>query len=85
MTSTLKIKEEYIQTYVKSNQECDVLVFDRKEFSEVLFQEIRESLYEKIITLKNSEFFDALSPYALVILCSNIEIQEYNYGDIIIR
>ena len=46
---------------------------------------MKDSLYEKIITLKNSEFFESISPYALVILCSNIEIKEYTYGDVIVR
>ncbi|CDW82617.1 UNKNOWN [Stylonychia lemnae] len=85
LASTLKHKEDQCQTFVKSDKECDVLVFDRKEFSNVLFQEMKESLYEKIITLKNSEFFESISPYALVILCSNIEIKEYSYGDVIVR
>lgn len=85
LTSTLKHKEDQTQTYVQSDKECDVLVFDRKAFANVLFQEMRDSLYEKIITLKNSEFFESISPYALVILCSNIEIKEYSYGDVIVR
>lgn len=46
---------------------------------------MKDSLYEKIITLKNSEFFESISPYALVVLCSNIEIKEYSYGDVIVR
>lgn len=74
-----------METYVKSDKECDVLTFDRQAFANVLFQEMKDSLYEKIITLKNSEFFESISPYALVILCSNIEIKEYKYGDVIVR
>ena len=35
--NTLKFKEQFIESYVKSNIECDVLVFNRKEFSEILF------------------------------------------------
>lgn len=37
MTKTLRYKEDQIQTYVKSDKECDVLVFDRKAFADVLF------------------------------------------------
>ena len=84
-TSLLKYKEDRSETYVKSDKECDVLVFEKQQFADVLFQEMKDSLYEKIITLKNSEFFESISPYALVILCSNIEIKQYSYGDIIVR
>jgi hypothetical protein len=60
-------------------------VFDKKEFANVLFKEMKDSLYEKIIALKNSEFFESISPYALVVICSNIEIKEFSYGDVIMR
>lgn len=43
------------------------------------------SLYEKIMSMRNSEFFENLSPYAMVILCSNVELVEYKYGDVILR
>jgi len=74
-----------MDVYVRSDSECDLISFGRKEFSEVLFQEIKETLYEKIVALKNSEFFESISPYALVILCSNVEVKEYGFGDIIVR
>jgi hypothetical protein len=60
-------------------------VFDRKEFASVLFKEMKDALFEKIISLKNSEFFESISPYALVVLCSNVEIKEFSYGDVIVR
>lgn len=60
-------------------------MFDRKEFASVLFQEMKDSLYQKIKALKNSEFFEDISPYALVILCSNVEMKEFSYGDVINR
>lgn len=46
---------------------------------------MKDSLYEKIIALKNSEFFESISPYALVVICSNIEMKEFSYGDVIMR
>lgn len=37
LTNTLKINEKYIETYVKSNVECDILVFNREAFADILF------------------------------------------------
>ena len=62
------------KTYVSSVKECDVLVFERRQFTDVLFKDMMDSLYEKIMCMRNSEFFENLSPYAMVILCSNIEL-----------
>jgi CRP-like cAMP-binding protein len=73
------------KTYVSSVKECDVLVFERRQFTDVLFKDMMDSLYEKIMCMRNSEFFENLSPYAMVILCSNIELHEYAYGDVILR
>jgi CRP-like cAMP-binding protein len=73
------------KVYISSTKECDILVFDRKTFTDVLFKDMMDSLYEKILCMRNSEFFQNLSPYAMVILCSNIELQEYCYGDVILR
>lgn len=73
------------KTYISSVKECDVLVFDRRVFSDVLFRDMMDSLYEKIIAMRSSEFFENLSPYAMVILCSNVELHEYSYGDVILR
>lgn len=70
---------------MSSVKECDVLVFERRQFTDVLFKDMMDSLYEKIMCMRNSEFFENLSPYAMVILCSNIELQEYSYGDVILR
>jgi hypothetical protein len=46
------------QTFISSIKECDVLVFDKQIFKDVLFREMTDSLYEKIVTMRNSEFFD---------------------------
>ncbi len=46
---------------------------------------MKDNLYNKIMMLKNTEFFEDLSPYALVILASNIQVREYQLGDVIIR
>lgn len=73
------------KTYVSSVKECDVLIFERRTFSDVLFKDMKDSLYEKIVCMRNSKFFENLSPYAMVILCSNIELHEYSYGDVILR
>lgn len=73
------------KTYISSVKDCDVLIFDRKAFTDILFKDVMDSLYEKIIAMRNSEFFSQLSPYAMVILCSNVELCEYKYGDVILR
>jgi hypothetical protein len=62
------------KTYISSVKECDVLIFERKIFTDVLFRDMMDSLYEKIMSMRNSEFFENLSPYAMVILCSNVEL-----------
>lgn len=46
------------KTYLSSIKECDVLVFERKLFTDVLFKDMMDSLYEKILAMRNSEFFD---------------------------
>lgn len=73
------------RTFISSVKECDVLIFERKIFTDVLFRDMMDSLYEKIIAMRSSEFFESLSPYAMVILCSNVELHEYTYGDVILR
>lgn len=73
------------RTYMTSVKECDMLIFERKCFTDVLFKDMMDSLYEKIIAMRSSEFFESLSPYAMVILCSNVELHEYCYGDVILR
>ncbi len=45
------------KTYISSVKECDVLIFDRKVFTDILFKDVMDSLYEKIIAMRNSEFF----------------------------
>jgi hypothetical protein len=37
LTTTLRHKEDHISTFVQAEKECDVLVFERKEFADVLF------------------------------------------------
>jgi len=85
MNLTLKVHEDDCNIYVQSTTDCDLLMFDKKEFADVLFKEMRDSLYEKILALKRSELFENISPYALVVICSNVEVKEYSHGDVIIR
>ena len=35
--------------------------------------------------MRNTEFFSDLSPYALVVISSNVEVREYAYGDPIVK
>ena len=37
------------------------------------------------MTLKQAEFFNELSPYSLVILAQNVEIETVNYGELIVK
>lgn len=60
-----------------------MLIFNRKDFTNVILKEIEDSLYDKILSLKNNEFFELIPPYALIILRSNIEVQEFSVGDMI--
>jgi hypothetical protein len=46
---------------------------------------MKSELYSKIMMLRNAEFFSDLSPYALVILASNVEVREFKYGDVLIQ
>ena len=46
---------------------------------------MKDNLYKKIMMLKNAEFFEDLSPYALVILASNVHVKEYKLGDVIVK
>jgi hypothetical protein len=46
---------------------------------------MKTELYTKIMMLKNAEFFSDLSPYALVILASNVHIKDFKYGDVIVK
>ena len=77
LISKIKVNEQFMESYVESTTDCDFLVFDKKEFANVLFKEMKDTLYEKIMALKNSEFFSSISPYALVVICSNVEIKTF--------
>ena len=46
---------------------------------------MKSELYQKIMMLKNAEFFEDLSPYALVILSSTVQIKEFKLGDVLMR
>ena len=70
---------------VVAREPCDLLTIDRERLSELLFKEIKESLLSRILFLKHSEFFNDVSPYALVILASKMQLRTYNYGDIIVK
>ena len=73
------------KTFISSVKECDMVIFERRVFTDILFKDVMDSMYEKIVAMRNSDFFSQLSPYAMVILCSNVELCEYSYGDVILR
>eukprot|EP00347_Sterkiella_histriomuscorum_P020912 403335983 len=64
---------------------CHLFRFERESFINSIFKEMKDTLYQKIMLLKQATFFEDLSPYALVILASNIQMREYKLGDILIK
>jgi len=50
-----------------------------------MFVEMHQELFYKISLLRNTEFFNGLSPYALVVIASNVEVREYSYGEPIVK
>ena len=44
LITTLRKKEYHAMIYMRANSECDVLTIDRKEFTELLLQEMKDSL-----------------------------------------
>ena len=49
-----------------------------------LFAEMQQELFYKIILLRNTKYFEQLSPYSLTIMASNVEVREVKYGEVII-
>ena len=44
LITSLRKKEYHAFIFLKANSECDVLTIDRKEFTDLLLQEMRDSL-----------------------------------------
>jgi hypothetical protein len=64
---------------------CLLIRIRRDEYLAALFQEINHELFYKIDLLKKTSFFEDLSPYALLVIASNVEVREYKYGEQIIK
>ena len=55
----------------------------KHKFIEALFKEMQQELFYKIILLRNTPYFEQLSPYSLTIIASNVEVREVKYGEVI--
>ena len=67
-----------------TNTESTVTVSIMKhKFIEALFKEMQQELFYKIILLRNTPYFEQLSPYSLTIIASNVEVREVKYGEVI--
>ncbi|CDW81425.1 tpr repeat-containing protein [Stylonychia lemnae] len=64
---------------------CHLFKFEREAFIQSIFKDMKDNLYKKIMMLKSAEFFEDLSPYALFILASSVQVKEFKLGDIIIK
>ena len=64
---------------------CLLIRIRREEYLEALLHEMNHELFFKIDLLKKTSFFDDLSPYALLVIASNVEVRDYTYGQEIIK
>ena len=63
-----------------NTEETITITINREKFIEALFKEMQEELFYKIIMLRNTPYFQELSPYSLTIIASNLEVREVKYG-----
>ena len=63
-----------------NSEETITITINREKFIEALFKEMQEELFYKIIMLRNTPYFQELSPYSLTIIASNLEVREVKYG-----
>ena len=45
------------KTFISSVKECDMVIFERRVFTDILFKDVMDSMYEKIVAMRNSDFF----------------------------
>jgi len=55
----------------------------KHKFIEALFKEMQHALSSNTISLRNTPYFEQLSPYSLTIIASNVEVREVKYGEVI--
>ena len=80
----LKILSKDRKYVVTDAEETAVAKIRKDDFIKCVFREMQQELFYKIMLLRNTPYFKELSPYSLVILASNIEVREVEYGAVIL-
>ena len=65
--------------------EADLLFMDQKELAFMMFKEVKNEIYEKIHCLRQCYMFKGISSFGLFLVASNVTIQEYSYGQVILN
>lgn len=73
------------KTALTNSDETITISIGKEKFMAALFEEMQLELFYKIILLRNTSFFEELSPYSLTIIASNVEVREVKYGEIIVQ
>ena len=81
----LKILSVEWKTAVTNSDDTITVSISKEKFMGALFQEMSLELFYKIILLRNTSFFEELSPYSLMIIASNVEVREVKYGEVIVQ
>ena len=68
-----------------NSAETITISIGKTKFMAAGFKEMQLELFYKIILLRNTSFFEELSPYSLTIIASNVEVREVKYGEIIVQ
>ena len=80
----LKILSKEHKTAVTNSDETITISIEKEKFMGALFKEMTQELFYKIILLRNTPYFDELSPYSLTIIASNVEVREVKYGEVVV-
>ena len=72
------------KTAVTNSDETITISIEKEKFMGALFKEMTQELFYKIILLRNTPYFDELSPYSLTIIASNVEVREVKYGEVVV-
>lgn len=80
----LKVLSKERKTAVTNAEETITILIHKEYFMKALFAEMQQELFYKIILLRNTPYFQELSPYSLTIMASNVEVREVKYGEVIV-
>ena len=81
----LKVLSKERKVAVTNAEETITISIQKDRFMEALFAEMQQELFYKIILLRNTPYFEQLSPYSLTIMASNVEVREVKYGEVIVQ